>query len=246
MNRVSRSRDLSQARVNLLEAPSKRSAMRMQSRPSISLNPAARPSARKTGLDAAEFGFFRLELGPARDELVARLQKLFDAVRPFLHPRWRTRTRANVFQSSPQPCSVSASSPAARASAACAKAYFAGLLVEPLGFERVFGEARGVFDRIVRQKIRVDSRGARTPRPARRATPVAEPPARRISPPRNGRHAVSRRVRASAMRSAVARGRPAASRARREVVSAISFSTASRSLAASRARREPASKASEK
>ena len=61
---------------------------------------------------------------------------------------------------------------------------------------------------------------------------------------RNGRHAVSRRDRASAMRSAVARGRPAASWARRAVVSSISFSTVSRALAASRTAREAASNAS--
>ena len=50
----------------------------------------------QNGFDTPKLGLLRLELGTARDELVARLHELLDAAGPFLHPRRRTWTSADA------------------------------------------------------------------------------------------------------------------------------------------------------
>ena len=103
----------------------------------------------------------------------------------------------------------------------------ARLFVEPLGFQSVLGETRRVLDRVVSQTIRLAIEALEFGGVRRRTRPAAEPRAARIAP----RATVATRSRGApappTMRSAVARGRPAESCARRAVVSSISFSTAS-------------------
>ena len=158
MNRVSRSRDLSQARVNLVQTPleaiGQPDAIEALDRRSI------RPR-RQGRAEPARCGGARLLSPRARSGARRVCRASSETVRrgETIPASWQASAgwRRPASKACAQPCSVSASSPAARASAACGESVLAGLFVEPLGFERVFGQPRGVFDRIVRQKIRVDA-----------------------------------------------------------------------------------------
>ena len=166
-------------------------------------------------LEARELGFLRLELGSPRGELVARFHELLDAARPFLHPCWRTRTDADLFPKLP-PTLLRFCERRRRARfGGLRQSVPARLFVEPLGFQSMLSQTRGVFNRVIRQTIRLplealefgDVGGERSLRRSlgRPEYRRAQRPPRRLAARSRLRNAVGRRQRTASRKLGKAR-----------------------------------------
>src|SRR6202050_227430 len=168
-------------------------------------------------LDVSELGLLRFELGPARSELVARLHKLLDAARPFVHPCWRTWSGADMFPKFSPTMLGSCEQPCRARFRGLREGVSARLFVEPLGFQSWLGQARGVLNRLVSQTIRLpiqalefgdvsDERGLRRSlrRPEYRR---AQRPPRRVATRPRLHNAFGRGQRAASRKPGKPRGR---------------------------------------
>ena len=168
-------------------------------------------------LEARELGFLRLELGSPRGELVARFHELLDAARPFLHPCRRTRTDADLLPKLPPTLLCFRERRRRARFGGLRQSIPARLFVEPLGFQSMPSQTRGVFNRVIRQTIRLPlealefgdvggERGLRRSlgRPEYRS---AQRPPRRLAARPRLRNAVRRGERAASRKLGEAPGR---------------------------------------